>query len=615
MCYPRTSMARLTLSEFLNDRNVLAIKVSSSDLGGFFRKAITIPLHTAGLALFHDGSSVLFQEAQEVAGRFDLVLAKRGEIHLKLAFPELRTSDGLAIAATCALSLELALGRLDLFRDFCRTLFNHPGTYGLDDLRQHVAPEVRRVLSELAASRAAAELHKSDRAEAAAAALGPVLERLLFDAGVRYGRLHSLALLSEEAERRMTSAKRREEEGRRDVEVMDRKEQRLKRLAGILKDEQVQGVLTQVPDERLKGLLYAKLMEDDAVQITAEDLLSKASDCGEEVVNMIYRAMEGLLSTGANVAPEELAAQRADRIFAAAGTQVFEIDPASPDEPKIHVFPEALRSVRVAETPDGALILGGSKQGIRAMRLGEKTPELLPYPLPGGRSVKGGVNSIALDRQRLYATHSEFGLAAWDLGRPGAPAELLYPEITQASRTTRGVQVDDAGRLLFASGPHVYVATPGGAVKYVSSVESPATCVAMAARTVFAGTENGSILCWKIDAPDQPVVLARKREGIVNLRLAKICGLPHLIYSAKDLSIRARVIGQSLETSYESEGAAVGVLDAASDVLCATDAEGRRVLLWKSTSPARPERRIDVYKKSDKPVLDLWIRKVKARTA
>ena len=102
-------MARLTLSEFLNNRSLLAIKVSSSDLGGFFRKAITIPLHTVGLALFHDGTSVLFQEAQEVAGRFDLVLAKRGEIHLKLAFPELRTSDGLSIAASCVPSVRSVL--------------------------------------------------------------------------------------------------------------------------------------------------------------------------------------------------------------------------------------------------------------------------------------------------------------------------------------------------------------------------------------------------------------------------------------------------------------------------------------------------------------------------
>jgi hypothetical protein len=36
-------MARLTLSEFLNNRNLLAIKISSHDLDGFFRRSITIP--------------------------------------------------------------------------------------------------------------------------------------------------------------------------------------------------------------------------------------------------------------------------------------------------------------------------------------------------------------------------------------------------------------------------------------------------------------------------------------------------------------------------------------------------------------------------------------------
>ena len=174
------------------------------------------------------------------------------------------------------------------------------------------------------------------------------------------------------------------------------------------------------------------------------------------------------------------------------------------------------------------------------------------------------------------------------------------------------------GRLLFASGHHVFTAPADASadpLKYVSSIESPVTCVAAAARTIFAGTENGSIVCWKVDSPDQPVVLVRKREPIVNLRLARICAIPHLIYSARDLSVRARVIGQNLETSYESDGAPIGVLDAASDLICATDGDGRRLLLWKSTAPTRPARAIDIWKHSDKPVLDLWMRKTLAKSA
>src|SRR5712671_2573018 len=124
-------MARLTLSDFLNSRNLLAIKISSHDLSGFFRKSITIPLNTTGLALFHDGTSGLFHEGREVSGGFDLVLAKKGATQVRLSFPDLRSSDGLPVSVNAAFTLELALSRLDLFRDFCRALFNFPGTFAV----------------------------------------------------------------------------------------------------------------------------------------------------------------------------------------------------------------------------------------------------------------------------------------------------------------------------------------------------------------------------------------------------------------------------------------------------------------------------------------------------
>ena len=116
-------------------------------------------------------------------------------------------------------------------------------------------------------------------------------------------------------------------------------------------------------------------------------------------------------------------------------------------------------------------------------------------------------------------------------------------------------------------------------------------------------------------APDQPVVLVRQREAIVNLRLAKICAIPHLIYSTRDLSVRARVIGQNLETSYETGGAAVGVLDATSDLIAASDADGRRLLIWRATAPSKPHRSVDVWRQSEKPILDVWMRKVRSKSA
>ena len=286
------------------------------------------------------------------------------------------------------------------------------------------------------------------------------------------------------------------------------------------------------------------------------------------------------------------------------------------EPPRVHAFRDPLRSVRYLDGPGGGLLIGGGKRSISTVSLGDR-PETLDYPLPEGRAVKGGVNSIASSGPSLFATHSEYGLAHWRSDRPGEPAEMLFEGLTRPHRTTRAVQVHGE-RLLFASGQHVYIAPVDAGeppLKYVSSIESPVTCIASAAKTVFAGTESGAIVCWKVDAPDQPVVLVRQREAIVNLRLAKICAIPHLIYSTRDLSVRARVIGQNLETSYDSGGAQIGVLDAASDLIAASDAEGRRVLLWRATTPARPDRAIDVWKQSEKPVLDIWMKKVRAKSA
>jgi hypothetical protein len=609
-------MARMTLSDFLSNRTLLAIKISSHDLSGFFRKSITIPLNTTGLALYHDGTTGLMTEGQEVSGRFDLVLAKRGETQVRLVHPELRTSDGLAISVTAALTLELATSRLDLFRDFCRAFFNFPGTFAVQDLKNLVAPEVRRILGGYVAGRPAAELHRADLIVPLGGHLQECLERFLFDGGVRAGKILEIAQVSKEFEERAASEKRRVDENRRSAEVMEKKEARLRRLAGILKDQDVQSLLTKVPDEKLRGLLYAKLMEDDSVQLSAEELVSKAKDCGEEVVQVIYKAMENLLSNGATVAAEEIATSNADRIFAATGNRVLELDPEGSVQQRVYTFKDALRSVRTVESPEGAFLVGGSKRGVSTVRL-DDTMEVLEYPLPPGDQVRGGVNSVAMSGGTIYATHSEYGLARWQAGRPGDAPEMIYEDITRRSKTTRAVQMQE-GRLLFASGHHVFTApadASGEPLKYVSSIESPVTCIAAAARTIFAGTENGSIVCWKVDAPDQPVVLVRKREPIVNLRLARICAIPHLIYSARDLSVRARVIGQNLETSYESDGAPIGVLDAASDLICASDGDGRRLLLWKSTAPTRPARSVDLWRHSDKPVLDLWMRKTLAKSA
>ncbi|MBI2931561.1 MAG: hypothetical protein HYY16_07900 [Planctomycetes bacterium] len=604
-------MTKLSLQEFLVNRNYIALKLSSTDLAGVFKKKLAVPQDCVGLALFADGAVSLFAEGKEVVGRFDLVLAKLGDVPLRQAFPELRSSDNFRVQATVGLSVAVHTERPDLFKDFTRSFFNFPGAYSSAELRTALLPEVKKILSEFVAAHTAAELHKRDRFREVEALLRGGLERSLFGMGVRLERVSEITFASPEwAERAAAEVKRQDEERRR-VEKLEHKEEHLKRVVGLLNDSSVKDVLTKLPDEKLKALFYAKLMEDDAV--TAQTLAAKVRELGDDLGELVYKAMEGLLPGGGpSVDPADFAPESTDSIYVALGNKVLIIDPSRPeDKPREFQFKDPLRSVRCIDTADGPVLLVGSKRAVHAVQL--KDSQCVEYPLPEDRQPRGGVNAVTAYGDHVYATHSEYGVARWPRLKPSTPAEILWPELTSRHKTTRAAQV--AGdRLLFATGDTVYAVHLGnGALKpveYSSGLDGLVTAVAAGGNTIFAGTENGSIVSWKIGEPAANV-LVRHKESIVNLRLANVCSIPHLFYSTKDLAVRARVIGQNLETSYESGGTSVGVLDAASDLVAASDASGRRLLLWKVTSPSTPTFDVDVARYSDKPILDIWIKKAK----
>src|SRR5262245_15524888 len=51
----QASMSKPSIKEFLENRSLLAIKLSSADLTGLFQKKFTVPANTVGLVSFLDG--------------------------------------------------------------------------------------------------------------------------------------------------------------------------------------------------------------------------------------------------------------------------------------------------------------------------------------------------------------------------------------------------------------------------------------------------------------------------------------------------------------------------------------------------------------------------------
>lgn len=615
---------RPTLQEFLLNRTLVALRLPPEELPGRFRRRLTVPAHTAALARTGDGWTHYLAGGQEVFDRCELVIAKDGEVELKMIFPDLKTRDGYAVTATCGLVVRVLIDRPDLFKDFVRSAMTDQLSCSTSDLKTLLGRELKRILGEFSARFTAAELNRRGPFDDFAERFDTAVERFVFGTGLRYERLSDVAFASHEFEQARQQDDRRQAEARASEDRLRLKEERLRRLAGLLENETVQGLLARVPDERARAVLYAKIMEEDAVDLTAPDLAARLGRDGGEVVDLLQRTLADLTGTAPALSPEAVAEERASAIYLAVGARVIALDPGRPSETRrTYAFPAALRSVRTAATPYGEALLGGGKTSVMLTAVapaGDGPPgALLEFPLPPVDRPRGGFNAMAVFGRWLLATHSEFGLAVWDLNRPGEPAQRLLPALTDRARTTRAVTPTPSGAL-FASGPDLYALTiPPDAssadaleraivhTRFSTGADSPVTCAAVTDRFIYAGTAAGALVCWKRGEPGSLQVLARRKDPIASVRVAAINKIPHLLYSSHDLSVHARVIGQSLETQYDSDGSSAATLAASSDLLAALDSSGMRLMLWKTSQPGRPSDSLDCWTFAQKPVLDLWV--------
>jgi hypothetical protein len=86
--------------------------------------------------------------------------------------------------------------------------------------------------------------------------------------------------------------------------------------------------------------------------------------------------------------------------------------------------------------------------------------------------------------------------------------------------------------------------------------------------------------------------------------------LPHVVFTAHDTAVHARVIGQPLETAFESGGVTLAFMDACADLIAAVDAAGGRLFLWRTTQPSEPAGVVECWRFDSKPVLDVHLSRV-----
>lgn len=584
------------LREFEHGKNVLAVRIDSNELPGLFTKRLRVPHNAAALALFSDdGTTSIFGQGQEISGQFQAVLVKVGEIYLSFDLPNLRTQDNFALQATVNLSVSIDSATIESFTNFMK--FMPTARYSLKEIEDFVRDRIRSACAEYVGARTAQDLHRRDKAHEVERVIADKLESHFLGTGLLFEKIVAAEFISKDYESQVHQIQRvnKEQQLRQD---------RLAKIAEFLKNrEDVRDLLDKVQDPHVRSTLYTWMISGGKPDDTN---MGQALD--EHALNQLMGAMQSMLA-GQVVPVEDILTETADKIYVAVGSRIVEIDSHEPFDARDYDAGEPLRSLRSVRLGDHDLLILGGRRACVILDIA--SGERKTYPLPDTKVPRGGINSVAIYGNTLYATHSEYGLAAWDIREPGKPAQLQFEAQTKTQKTTRAVQIVK-DNLVFATGGTAVVASlssPGSAPRTFTSRNGSLTALALASAQLFAATEEGTILQWDFDHPEEPEEVLRKNEAIFGLKLAKIRNVAHMVYSCNDAALHARMLGQTLETAYEAPGGGFTMFDATSDLLCATQYRARKIFVWRAGNPKRPVRIIDLTRFADKEVMDICIRK------
>lgn len=615
-------MSNTEIKDRLAERDVVAVRVSSAEMDGFFQKRYDVPFDAAAWVSAPGAAPRLAKPGEKLSGEFSAVVVKTGSFGLPFRIAGLASADGLSCEAAVEALVAIDVDDAGQLAEFVRGIPANAPRLVREDVRRRLEVGLQRALASLAKKHPMATLLRPGELGDLNEELGAALEGELFRHGLAWKGLAGLpAFVSRDYEEKVARDRHEEAEIRKQEDVLLRQQQqkeKVQQIAGKLKDGDIQAIIAQVQDPKLRDMLVLKLVDQDLQNLSPGELAEAVGKWGDELVNTVGRFFTAIAPEDAET-KDDLPAEKASEVWLAAGNLAIAFDPADPSKPSREIrFDESLRSVRVQTLPDGKFALAGTKRGIYVADVTGKAATRF-YPFPSDVKPRGGANAAAIQGRWLFATHSEFGIARWDMERPGQPGGLLYHEMTREARTVRAVQPGGDGLVYFAAGNSVHrldPENPGPApTTLMPASRLPVTGLAIGNENIYASTgsddrfprKEGAILVWRKNDPTRGKEVVRRNDPILALHLAKIGSIPFLLYATKDHCVQSRVIGQNLEWPYEAGAYSVTLVAAASDLICGIDRSGRYLLFWKAANRNRADVVIDVGRFTPHEVYDLFL--------
>ncbi len=563
---------RIDLCSSRSDADRIAVVVPPERVFGLLTRSFIVPTGWRAMVERAEGDAVVVEaggkiEAADVRG---MLLVRADPFAVDVAEEQVPAADGYQCSSVVRLSVRV-VGEVGDLKSFRRTVLGGGEKADRDTIARYLGWQCGRALCEFAEGRAAGDLVDGKDREACADLVRERLRPVLFAGGLALSgspevRFDCEALRQVRREREALARRRDELTARQQLDeaVAEARRKHLSELEATL------------------GRLQALAAASPAVGLADLVRTFAPAQRGE-----IYQALWTLLPGN----------ERTHWILAVAGNELFCIDPALPDAPprraRIDGPAGALRSVRYSRAAGEPLVLVGAGRGAYGIGLDDLRPRFaLAFDPTDGRDLRGGVNAVAVWKDRVFATHSEVGLAVWR--RPaGGRAEWLLTERTRNARAVRAVQV--TGDTLMLGVDDEVIACPADDVApatarhYTGSI-ARITAVHAAEGEIYAGNEIGDVWLWPAERPGEGRCIRRGDgspvEGVQRLTAG---GLPHIVFAERGTpALQVMAIDDTFVCRYETGGHGVRRCAAAADVFVAVSDLRDRLICWRPGVPEEP---------------------------
>jgi len=586
------SVEKLDWRRFFDSPLAVAAVLPADDVFGFLSRRIELPQGVAALVTRKTGDHRVCPAGGELDGdgAAEVLFVRTTLVDLSWVEERVDSADRFLATVQVEQRVTIAAERGELL-SFRKQIMGSDRTANRGTIIRLLRPVVRQALNREAERRTMEALTDGTDAAAIAAALTDAQAGVCFSAGLMLDGSPRLSFDSPahrqvRASQEQAARRREEQSSRRGLEQALETAQR-DHLAHL---EAVLGKLRSLADQSPQANLSELIRTFDE------------SQRGE-----IYEA---------------LFASRAESrvtqwIVVAAGSELLFYDPTTGEGPERTVALGGrigpLRSVQCVRDAEGRLhLLVGAARGVYDVTLDAQS-EPTAYAIPQAAEVRGGVNSAVLVGEHLLASHSEVGLLRWSRRPPNEPTRLLE-NLTRGAQAVRNVCFYDGQAycsvdqtvLAFNEDP----ATQGN-VRIFAGSNSLITAVCPAADGIYAGNAEGAILHWPVTEEQNSPAPQRLHVGngrpAESLHLLAVGGLSRLVFTDTSPAVHTRVIGDSFTCRYEAGGQTLRRVEAAPDLLVATNELRDRLLLWSPSSPGSPSGTIPVSRQTGHSVQDVCL--------